>query len=180
MLWYQEQKDICREMNDYSTSMMVWPRKSSDSRVNFWRSFDLISLSSSQTRTLIRSDELWHSLNHFIVSINEKYELWPHFWLYYFSDQLCVIHIRIKALIIFFIEWINNSQFFFSFRNWILCITNYTKNDIKTMISHQNLQIKAFIPDGVQFLRHSPSTLFDLSNLTCHVWIRRAAFIFGD
>ena len=44
------------------TSMMVWPRKSSDSRVSFCRSFDLRSLSSSQTRTLILSDELWHSL----------------------------------------------------------------------------------------------------------------------
>ena len=49
---------------DWNTSMMVWPRKSSDSRVNFWRNFDLMSLSSSQTRTLMRSDELWHSLNH--------------------------------------------------------------------------------------------------------------------
>jgi len=45
------------------TSIMVWPRKSSDSRVNFCRSFDFKSLSSSHTRTLIRSDELWHSLN---------------------------------------------------------------------------------------------------------------------
>lgn len=44
------------------TSMMVWPRKSSDSRVSFCRSFDFKSLSSSQTRTFIRSDELWHSL----------------------------------------------------------------------------------------------------------------------
>ena len=44
------------------TSMMVWPRKSSDSRVNFWRILDLKSLSSSHTRTFIRSDELWHSL----------------------------------------------------------------------------------------------------------------------
>jgi hypothetical protein len=45
------------------TSMIVCPRKSSDSRVNFWRIFDLKSLSSSQTRTLIRSEELWHSLS---------------------------------------------------------------------------------------------------------------------
>ena len=44
------------------TSIMVWPRKSSDSRVNFCLSLDFKSLSSSQTRTLIRSDELWHSL----------------------------------------------------------------------------------------------------------------------
>ena len=44
------------------TSIMVWPKKSSDSRVNFWRNLDFKSLSSSQTRTLIRSEELWHSL----------------------------------------------------------------------------------------------------------------------
>lgn len=44
------------------TSMIVCPRKSSDSRVNFCLIFDLKSLSSSQTRTLMRSDELWHSL----------------------------------------------------------------------------------------------------------------------
>ncbi len=44
------------------TSMIVWPRKSSDSRLNFCFTLDLISSSSSQTRTLIRSEELWHSL----------------------------------------------------------------------------------------------------------------------
>ena len=44
------------------TSMMVCPKKSSDSRVNFCLSFDFRSLSSSHTRTLILSDELWHSL----------------------------------------------------------------------------------------------------------------------
>ena len=44
------------------TSIMVWPRKSSDSLVNFCLNLDFKSLSSSQTRTLIRSDELWHSL----------------------------------------------------------------------------------------------------------------------
>lgn len=44
------------------TSIMVWPKKSSDSRVNFCRNFDFKSLSSSHTRTFIRSDELWHSL----------------------------------------------------------------------------------------------------------------------
>ena len=44
------------------TSIMVCPRKSSDSRVNFCRNLDFKSLSSSQTLTLIRSDELWHSL----------------------------------------------------------------------------------------------------------------------
>ena len=44
------------------TSIMVWPRKSSDSLVNFCLNLDLRSLSSSQTLTLMRSDELWHSL----------------------------------------------------------------------------------------------------------------------
>lgn len=44
------------------TSMIVCPRKSSLSRVNFCRSFDLRSLSSSHTRILMRSVELWHSL----------------------------------------------------------------------------------------------------------------------
>ena len=44
------------------TSMMVWPRKSSDSRLNFCFTRDLMSSSSSQTRTLMRSEELWHSL----------------------------------------------------------------------------------------------------------------------
>ena len=44
------------------TSIIVWPRKSSDSRVSFCLSFDFKSLSSSQTRTLILSEELWHSL----------------------------------------------------------------------------------------------------------------------
>ena len=44
------------------TSIMVWPRKSSDSLVNFCLNLDFKSLSSSQTRTLMRSDELWHSL----------------------------------------------------------------------------------------------------------------------
>ena len=58
------------------TSIMVWPRKSSDSLVNFCLNLDFKSLSSSQTRTLMRSDELWHSLqkNHMllIVKIIEK------------------------------------------------------------------------------------------------------------
>lgn len=44
------------------TSMMVWPRKSSDSRLNFCFTRDLMSSSSSHTRTLMRSEELWHSL----------------------------------------------------------------------------------------------------------------------
>lgn len=44
------------------TSMTVCPRKSSDSLVNFCRNFDFRSLSSSHTRTLMRSVELWHSL----------------------------------------------------------------------------------------------------------------------
>ena len=44
------------------TSIMVWPRKSSDSLVNFCLNLDFKSLSSSQTQTLMRSDELWHSL----------------------------------------------------------------------------------------------------------------------
>ncbi len=44
------------------TSMMVWPRKSSLSLVSFCLSLDLRSLSSSHTRTLMRSEELWHSL----------------------------------------------------------------------------------------------------------------------
>ena len=42
--------------------MIVCPRKSSDSRVNFCLNFDFRSLSSSQTLTLMRSEELWHSL----------------------------------------------------------------------------------------------------------------------
>lgn len=42
--------------------MIVWPRKSSDSRVSFWRNLLFKSLSSSHTLTLIRSEELWHSL----------------------------------------------------------------------------------------------------------------------
>lgn len=45
------------------TSMMVWPRKSSLSRLNLCFTRDLMSSSSSHTRTLIRSDELWHSLD---------------------------------------------------------------------------------------------------------------------
>lgn len=47
------------------TSIIVWPKKSSDSRVNFCLNLDFKSLSSSQTRTLIRSDELWHSKKNF-------------------------------------------------------------------------------------------------------------------
>lgn len=46
------------------TSMIVWPRKSSDSRLNFCFTRDLMSSSSSHTRTLMRSEELWHSLKH--------------------------------------------------------------------------------------------------------------------
>lgn len=45
------------------TSMMVWPRKSSLSRLNLCFTRDLMSSSSSHTRTLMRSDELWHSLD---------------------------------------------------------------------------------------------------------------------
>lgn len=45
------------------TSMIVWPRKSSDSRLNFCFTRDLMSSSSSHTRTLMRSEELWHSLH---------------------------------------------------------------------------------------------------------------------
>lgn len=44
------------------TSMMVWPRKSSDSRFSRCFTRDLMSSSSSHTRTLMRSEELWHSL----------------------------------------------------------------------------------------------------------------------
>ena len=44
------------------TSMIVCPRKSSDSRVSFCMSLALMSSSSSQTLTFIRSHELWHSL----------------------------------------------------------------------------------------------------------------------
>lgn len=44
------------------TSIMVWPRKSSLSRLNLCFTRDLMSSSSSHTRTLMRSDELWHSL----------------------------------------------------------------------------------------------------------------------
>lgn len=44
------------------TSMMVWPRKSSDSRLKCCFTRDLMSSSSSHTRTLIRSVALWHSL----------------------------------------------------------------------------------------------------------------------
>lgn len=45
------------------TSIMVWPKKSSLSRLNLCFTRDLMSSSSSHTRTLIRSDELWHSLD---------------------------------------------------------------------------------------------------------------------
>lgn len=44
------------------TSMIVCPRKSSDSRLNFCLTRDFMSSSSSHTRTFIRSEELWHSL----------------------------------------------------------------------------------------------------------------------
>lgn len=44
------------------TSMMVWPRKSSDSRLKCCFTRDLMSSSSSHTRTLMRSVALWHSL----------------------------------------------------------------------------------------------------------------------
>jgi len=44
------------------TSMIVWPRKSSDSLLKRCLTRDLMSSSSSQTRTLMRSEELWHSL----------------------------------------------------------------------------------------------------------------------
>lgn len=54
------------------TSMIVCPKKSSDSRVSFCLNFDFKSLSSSQTRTFIRSDELWHSL--FEKDFNWKWE----------------------------------------------------------------------------------------------------------
>lgn len=65
------------------TSIIVCPRKSSDSRVNFCRNFDLRSLSSSQTRTFIRSDELWHSLNNF----------W--FWIFDFVGESEIGHIKL-------------------------------------------------------------------------------------
>ena len=57
------------------TSIMVWPRKSSDSLVNFCLNLDFKSLSSSQTRTLMRSDELWHSLQkkyHTLLKSSQK------------------------------------------------------------------------------------------------------------
>lgn len=44
------------------TSMILWPRKSSDSLFRRCFTFDLMSSSSSHTRTLIRSEKLWHSL----------------------------------------------------------------------------------------------------------------------
>lgn len=44
------------------TSMMLWPRKSSDSLFKRCFTRDFMSSSSSQTRTLMRSEELWHSL----------------------------------------------------------------------------------------------------------------------
>lgn len=45
------------------TSMMVCPKKSSLSRLNLCFTRDLMSSSSSHTRTLMRSVELWHSLD---------------------------------------------------------------------------------------------------------------------
>lgn len=42
--------------------MMLCPRKSSDSLFRRCFTLDLMSSSSSHTRTLIRSEELWHSL----------------------------------------------------------------------------------------------------------------------
>ncbi len=57
------------------TSMMVWPRKSSLSRLNLCFTRDLMSSSSSHTRTLMRSDELWHSLEEApIVTVEETRE----------------------------------------------------------------------------------------------------------
>lgn len=58
------------------TSMMVWPRKSSLSRLNLCFTRDLMSSSSSQTRTLMRSDELWHSLNGTETQIVKEKTLW--------------------------------------------------------------------------------------------------------
>lgn len=46
------------------TSMMVCPRKSSDSRLKCCFTRDLMSSSSSQTLTLILSVALWHSLEY--------------------------------------------------------------------------------------------------------------------
>lgn len=42
--------------------MILWPKKSSDSLFSRCFTLDLMSSSSSQTRTLILSEELWHSL----------------------------------------------------------------------------------------------------------------------
>lgn len=53
------------------TSMMVWPRKSSDSRFSRCFTRDLMSSSSSHTRTLMRSEELWHSLQESAGSVTD-------------------------------------------------------------------------------------------------------------
>ena len=84
------------------TSMMVWPKKSSDSRVNFCLILDLKSLSSSHTRTLIRSDELWHSLKKLRENKSWKKNI--------FKKR----HLQIKLFVPFRIEFFWNSFSSFS------------------------------------------------------------------
>lgn len=71
------------------TSMIVWPRKSSDSRVSFWRSLDFKSLSSSQTRTLIRSDELWDSKKNF--SFQTGFKSWMIVFVRFLTLPTCTV-----------------------------------------------------------------------------------------
>ena len=85
------------------TSMIVCPRKSSLSRVSFCRSRAFRSLSSSQTRTLMRSLELWHSLKqwwmwiHSVIALIEypmlksflQWELLVPLWVQFLRNRLC-------------------------------------------------------------------------------------------
>lgn len=91
------------------TSIIVWPKKSSDSRVNFWRSLLFKSLSSSlkntkdafkntllfriflpyQTRTLILSVELWHSKRNF--SFQTGFNSWWIVPVFFFTLPICTV-----------------------------------------------------------------------------------------
>ena len=86
--------DIINKRTRFLTSIIVWPKKSSDSLVSFCLSLAFRSLSSSHTRTLILSLELWHSLQIiqllFIrLGLNLQREFLIPFWIEFLRNRFC-------------------------------------------------------------------------------------------
>lgn len=117
-----------------------------------------------QTRTLILSEELWHSL---------KSELWKKVIEYIYKDWCSIV----KKL-----EQCSSRQ-----QNWdqlhdipkTVCLFLHGGIVRKVRCSFYS-QIKLFIPVGVEVLGDGFCALLDFSDLHGDVWITRTCFIFAN